>query len=221
MTSGGEGWGVMGRGKLVHCHRNRKLVHCHRNRTVTVIEMSERAVSIILAALETSLEDHRTLGFDLNNVLVVYAWAAFEGYIQAALEDVFERKPETLASDKTMTFQELVTVRDDVMGAMVVRELDAVGRRSFNDLNAYLGSRLKAPAPTKLCKRMSDMYFLRNLIAHTAGRVRSAQTALVPEGVALEEKRIRVSTEYLRDSIKCLHQAVEAIDRRLYELYLS
>ena len=68
---------------------------------------------------------------------------------------------------------------------------------------------------------MRDMYFLRNVVAHSAGFLCGDQLSMVPKGVAVEKGELRISEDYLQNAISCLEKAVRLFDHKLHAQHIS
>lgn len=161
------------------------------------------------------------LDCDFHNILCVAAWGAFEGYVQSVLFEVFSSHPDLLASEKTMTTREIIEKRDVLIEHLLQREISDVGRKSFGDLQAYLRSKLSLQFSNKHAALMSDLYFVRNVVAHNAGYLRKDQLASIPHGVNVVEAQIRLSREYVYSAVECLFGAVEEFHAHLLKKWKS
>lgn len=169
--------------------------------------------------LERAMSAHVMLVGDLdahfNNILCVAVWGAFEGYIQGSMLEFFLAQPDLLASNKQISVREVVDAKDSIVELLARREVDDIGRKSFLDLQLYLRGRIKLQFSEQHSKRLVELYFLRNVIAHSAGFLRKDQLSSVPEGVTVKDDQLKIGQPYLVDSIKCVEDAVQHFDRRL------
>jgi hypothetical protein len=95
------------------------------------------------------------------------------------------------------------------------KEIDDVGRKSFDDLNLYMRAKLQVQFSNEHAVQMRDAYFLRHVIAHSAGYLRKEQLALVPQGVEVKDAELRIGQEYLNGLVECLESAVEQLNDQL------
>jgi hypothetical protein len=165
-------------------------------------------------AVTEGLQNH------LHGIACVALWSSFEGYIQSVLEEVFRADTKLLISEKPISISSVVANADQIIDYLVSQEIESVGRKSFSDLDAYLKSRLRVQVGNKFKTKMEGAYWVRNVVAHTAGYVRPEQASLCPTGVGVFNRQLHVSTEYVRDIADCLKGAVTSLDVRLSELYL-
>lgn len=161
------------------------------------------------------------LHFHLHNVLCVAAWGAFEGYIQASLAELFTSNPILLSSDRKVSIAEVVAAGSGLIDYLVAKEIDDVGRKNFDDLQAYLRTRFHVQFSNTHAAEMRDMYFLRNVVAHSAGFLRSDQMDMVPKAVSVERGELRISERYLQNAISCLEKAVRQFDQKLHAQYAN
>jgi hypothetical protein len=144
------------------------------------INFTEEEIELVKRTISYRLSFVMDLPFYLHNVLLVAAWSAMEGYVQALLAQMYTRYPDLLSSEKKVTFAEIISSGENLIGYLVAKEIDDVGRKNFGDLQSYLGSKIKLQFSNKYVKALYDAYFLRNVIAHSAGFLRDDQLELVP-----------------------------------------
>jgi hypothetical protein len=176
------------------------------------INFTEEEIELVKRTISYRLSFVMDLPFYLHNVLLVAAWSAMEGYVQALLAQMYTRYPDLLSSEKKVTFAEIISSGENLIGYLVAKEIDDVGRKNFGDLQSYLGSKIKLQFSNKYVKALYDAYFLRNVIAHSAGFLRDDQLELVPKGVDTEGSELRIGREYLNSLIKSIREAVLEFD---------
>jgi hypothetical protein len=104
---------------------------------------------------------------------------------------------------------------------LVGKEIDDVGRKNFTDLQSYLQSKIKLQFSNRHTEKLRNAYFLRNVIAHGAGFLRSEQLSLVPEGVDTEGSELRISQKYLENLIGVIREAVSEFDKNVRTKFRS
>jgi hypothetical protein len=180
--------------------------------------LNNNDLEIVRQVMTLQSEAYSDLHFHLHNLLCVAIWSAFEGYVQGSLAEIFTENSELLASEKKITVAEVIAA-PDIVGYLVAKEIDEVGRRGFEDLQGYIRSKLKVQFSNEYVCRMQNAYFLRNVIAHSAGLLRKDQLPLVPQGVDVRDDELRLSQKYLVETINCIESAVFAFHRELAKKY--
>lgn len=175
------------------------------------IHLSKSGLELIKNDLIYSHKMSKDLHFILNNILCMAAWSALEGYIQASLAEVFTRAPHLLSSDKTITVAEIVSERKTLIEYLVAREIDDVGRKNFRDLQKYLKTKFLFQLSNSEYKNMSEIYFVRNALSHSAGFLRADQIAQAPDNLEIDGMEIRVSDEYLNHVMDCIENTAKTL----------
>jgi hypothetical protein len=170
---------------------------------------------VITEALTYRRKFVEELPFYVHNVLLVAAWGALEGYVQALLAELYTEHPNLLSSEKKVTFAEIIGAGENLIAYLVAKEIDDVGRKSFTDLQSYLKSTIKLQFSNKHINELRAAYFLRNVIAPSAGFLRSEQLSLIPEGVDTEGSELRISQEYLTNLVGVIREAVSEFDNNV------
>ena len=147
------------------------------------IQFTDKEVSLVRMALSSYKNFKEHLPFYLYNILLAAAWGALEGYIQARLAELYSQHPRLFSSEKKVTVAEMLDSSENVIAYLVAKEIDDVGRKNFSDLQLYLKAKIKLQFSNTYLKALYNAYFLRNVIAHSAGFLRPDQLSLVPEGV--------------------------------------
>lgn len=181
------------------------------------LELTQREVGILKDVINHELDFLDSLPFYLHNILCVYAWSAFEGYMQASLLRAFMSRPDLIVSERQLKVVDVVKARNDIVAYVVSGEIDEVGRRSFNELQKYLGARFKLCFGAGHADEMNGFYFVRNVISHTGGTIRTDQLSQVPDNVAVSGDELRISADYVKGMIDTLKSAVTWFDAKLSE----
>jgi hypothetical protein len=179
------------------------------------IEFTDKEVSLVKMALYSYRKFNEHLPFYLYNILLAAVWGALEGYVQAMLAEVYSQHPRLFSSEKKVTVAEMLDFSDNVIAYLVAKEIDDVGRKNFGDLQLYLKAKIKLQFSNAYLNGLYDAYFLRNVIAHSAGFLRPDQLSLVPEGVNTNGLELRISKDYLNDLIDCIRGAVLELDQNV------
>jgi hypothetical protein len=64
---------------------------------------------------------------------------------------------------------------------------------------------------------LNEIYFLRNVIAHNSGFVRTTQRDRLPSSVAVENNEIQLSRSYLESRIDFVEKIVDRMDTYVIE----
>jgi hypothetical protein len=187
----------------------------HLKNGLVEINLTQDDVDIVQKAISYRSEFVASLPFYLHNVLLVAAWSALEGYVQALLAELYTQYPNLLSSEKKVTVSEVVGSSENIIAYLVAKEIDDIGRKNFTDLQSYLKSKIKLQFSNKHVEALHGAYFLRNVIAHAAGFLRDEQLGLVPKGVDTEGSELRISQEYLNNLINCIREPVLKFDRNV------
>jgi len=183
------------------------------------VKLNLEQVNLLIEATSVYRTFVADLLFPLHNILCVAAWSAFEGYVQTALAELFQVRPELLASKKAVSIAEVIAARDNLVELLVAKEIDDVGRKSFSDLQSYLREKVALQFSNEHADQMREVYALRNIIAHSAGYVRKEQRPVIPKSVDVHEQQLRIGTDYLKKAIYCLREAVSQFDGQLRARY--
>jgi hypothetical protein len=155
------------------------------------IKLTEPQVEFLREVMSTEEKFVQNLHFHLHNILCVAIWGALEGYIQAALAAIFTSNPDLMTSEKKISVTDAIHARDYLIDYLVAKELDDIGRMSFDRCQEYLKSRLHLQFSNEHTEKMRGAYFLRNVIAHSAGFLRKIAT--VEEAVLDFDQRIHAN----------------------------
>lgn len=211
--------------KLSGPHKKAKSTNKEKARILEngMIELSltENELDIIKRAMSYRLKFIEDLPFYINNILLAATWSALEGYVQARLAELYSYRTNLLSSDKKITVAEIVNASENLIGYLVAKEIDDVGRKSFTDLQIYLKSKIKLQFSNTYANLLRDAYFLRNVIAHSAGFLRPDQINLVPDGVDTNGSELRISKVYLNALINCIQKAVSEFDKNVFNKFYT
>lgn len=180
------------------------------------ISVTDREMGYMQEAMNLQEETIKDLDYYLHNILCVYAWSAFEGYNQALLYDIFISNPDLIVSERKISTIDIIRARDNIIPYVVSAEIDDVGRRSFRELQQYMSARFQICYAGRFADRLGDFYFLRNVISHTGGRVRTDQADLVPDGIQTEGDQLRIEKAYVIELIQTLREAVVWFDAQIH-----
>jgi hypothetical protein len=121
-----------------------------------------------------------------------------------------------MTSEKKISVTDAIHARDYLIDYLVAKEVDDIGRMIFDRCQEYLKSRLHLQFSKEHTETMRGAYFLRNVIAHSAGFLRKDQIDAVPAGVEVQDAELRISRSYLLDLIATVEEAVLDFDQRIH-----
>ena len=173
---------------------------------IVKLTLGEQSRQLLLDAIRSHREFKNELNYHLHNILLVSIWTNFETYLQGALLEFYQKHPEQMKSDKQITYDEIVDHRYDIIDYLIDREISDVGRRSFADMRRYIKRHVHYEWPASRTEALDDIYFLRNIIAHNSGVIRSSQKSLVPCEIPVVGHELRIPIEFLQrgaSSVKC------------------
>lgn len=182
------------------------------------ISISEEDFIIIREAVSDYRKVVDSLPQYLNNMLCMAAWSAFEGYLQSFLAELFIRRPALLSSDKKISYADVLNSMNNIVELLVAKEIDEIGHLGFEKLQIYLKSKVMVQFSGRRSGKMAEIYLLRNILAHAAGKVRPDQLPIVPQNV-LVKNEIQISKEYLKDALDCLSEAVLQFNNAVAKKY--
>jgi hypothetical protein len=137
-------------------------------------------------------------------------WASFEAFLQAVLAELYRARPDLLSSERQFAASEVVLARDNIVDYLISNEIADIGRRSFSDMQSYLRRRVQYQFSSSDAQELVDLYFIRNVVSHSAGFIREDQVSSVPDGVDIVGRELRVSQKYLEEKIATIDRAASA-----------
>src|SRR5208337_124746 len=143
---------------------------------ISVDEKELAFLKRILASAQKLLHD--PLHLYLHNVLLVALWSSFESYLQGIIGQVFIHNVSALATEKQVTYRELIEHRLSPVEYLIEREIEYFGRLSLEAMVKFVKGRIKYDFNADELCSLREVYFLRNVIAHNSGFVRPSQQQL-------------------------------------------
>jgi hypothetical protein len=108
----------------------------------------------------------------LNEMVLIYSNAQFEGFLKDALKAAFVLKPDCLKSNRQLTYEEAVSrdSRDELLEYLAQREADDLGRGSIDAIDAYYTRKFNiALSASPSWKVIREGSYRRNLFVHNRG----------------------------------------------------
>lgn len=183
------------------------------------ISMDDRSASLIKKALESDKKRHDDLRFFLYSNIFVSVWAAFETYSQMLFEDLLLKMPEMLKSKESVTLNDIISNRGNIVTHLVERQIEAIGHFKIDDLLKYYKDKINFSASNAKIKNIKDYYFIRNIIAHKSGIIRGSQKSKLPSGIRVSEDEIQISSTFLQKAIKDISNFVTDIEKTVEEKF--
>jgi hypothetical protein len=181
----------------------------------------DKTVALIKKALRLSVSAQKQLRFHLYSVLLVYAWAAFETYLSMLLDDLYRSKPELLKSREVLTFEQAIANRDDILTHLIHEQLARFGSLNLKDRLKYIDDRINFRFNPKVHARLSEYYFVRNVVAHNTGLVSPNRLQLIPDGLQVVRNELRITHPYLKNMLRQLRAAVTAMEKHAIKKFLA
>jgi hypothetical protein len=95
------------------------------------------------AEIREAVNPRENLLRHLRNILCVAIWGSFETYLQHMLKEFYEKNPDALSPEKSVSYEEAIRNRDNIMTFIIDKEVDYFGRLPFQEMKRYLGNRVK------------------------------------------------------------------------------
>jgi hypothetical protein len=182
------------------------------------LTLTANDISTIEFALKTEQELlYNRMHFHLHEVILMALWSSFESYLQGVIQQVYAENVDQLASDKQVTYRELVAHSTAIGSYLIEREISDFGRLSLAEMIRYIKARIKYDFSEEEIAIFQETYFLRNVAAHNSGFVRSNQLTLIPAAIGIHNNQIDIPLEYLESKIASIEAAVERMDSYVIE----
>jgi hypothetical protein len=179
------------------------------------LTMDMRSGQLLRQALQLSLGRHKALRFHFYSILVVYLWGTYETYLSMLFEELYRKRPELLISNETLTYRDAVEKRDDLISLLVEKQLERIGRFTLTESLKYLQDRINFQLKHTAQKDLADFYLVRNIIAHSTGILRPAQTKSLPRDTSADKGELRVTKTFLVRMLERLDRVVRAIEKHV------
>ena len=130
-------------------------------------------------------------------------------------EELFVKRPQLLSSNETITLQEAIEHRGEVVEYLASRQLERFGRLSFGETTKYLKERLNYSMSATSERQLSAYYVVRNIVAHNTGRLRSGQAKALPTGISAADDELRVTKAGLVRMLDSIAKTSRSIERHV------
>jgi hypothetical protein len=178
--------------------------------TLTFSEEDLKAIEFAIKSAQEIL--YNRMHFHLHEVILVALWSSFESYLQGIIQQFYTQNISQLASDKQVTYRDLIDNNISIPSYLIERELTDFGRLSLTDMKKYIKGRIKYDFNEDEIIVLNETYFLRNVAAHNSGFIRPNQQSLVPDAIGVRNNQIEISREYLEAKIVSIEAIVERMD---------
>jgi len=172
-------------------------------------------------ALEFGKGKYEELKYHLNAILAVDLWGAFETYNTMLFEELFLKKPELLISDEKISVAEAVKNRDELIQYLIERQVDNIGHFSVIDLIKFNERKLKFKYTSSQVSKLTDMYLVRNIVAHNTGLVRPSYITQLPPTIKAIKNEIRLTDAYLRYIAKNIEACVIRVEKHVIKKFYN
>ena len=179
------------------------------------IKMNDVGAAIIKSAATSYMREGKEVPFHFRAVLLVYVWAAFATYITMLLGELFQRRPELLKSENSLTYKEAVSHRESLIGFLAEQQLIRVGKMGLDETLKYLRDRVGLAVDEKQRERLRRFYLLRNVVAHNTGLVSPSLRRSLPAGIRVQSGEVRISRPVLRSMLRYTKHAARTIERQV------
>lgn len=181
-----------------------------------IVIFGQETVDKIKQGIEILRRENSTLRFHLYAILTVAIWGAFETYLFMLFEELYKRRPEMLKStDDTLTFEEAIEHRDDIVNFVIERQLDKIGHFRLPEMLKHLRSKIKLDFSPQRQKQLAELYLVRNIVAHNMGIVQKSSLSKIPSSIKVTNGQIRVTKAFLEDMLVIVHKSGIDIEKHI------
>jgi hypothetical protein len=106
------------------------------------IQMDPRSALLLKKAVASFRTEQNKVRYHLYSILAVSVWGAFETYLTMLFEELFHKQPALLKSNETLTFEDAVNRRSDILEHLIDRNLDKIGHFTLKENIKYLKDKL-------------------------------------------------------------------------------
>lgn len=179
------------------------------------LTFDERTGYIIKKAIEQGVVNTEELHNHLYSIYLVYVWGAFETYLVMMFEELFKRKVDMLKSNETITYNELVENKNDIISFLIDKELDKIGHFSLEKYIDYLSKKVNFKVTNEEKSSLEKIYLLRNIIAHNTGTVPKRLISKIPKSLKVKDSELFVSKKFLESETQTIKNLVNKIESHI------
>ena len=179
------------------------------------VKMDARSAAFLKKVVENARKRHDELRFFLYSNIFVSVWGAFETYSQMLFEELLLTKPEMLKSKETILLEDVVSNRNSIIEHLVEKQVEAIGHFKIDELLTYFNKKINISLSITQSKKLTNYYFIRNVIAHKSGIIRGSQTQKIPTGIKVVNDEIQISDSYLNRMISTIEKTVISIEKKV------
>lgn len=179
------------------------------------LTFDERTGFTLKKVIEYGIANTEELHNHLFSIYLVYVWGAFETYLVMMFEELFQRKVNMLKSNETITYNELVDNKEDIISFLIDKELEKIGHFSLEKYLDYLDKKINFKVTKEEKNKLEVIYLLRNIIAHNTGTVPNRFISKIPKVLKVKNSELFVSKKYLETETKTIKNLVDKIENHI------
>ncbi|QHT59877.1 hypothetical protein GXP70_07885 [Paenibacillus lycopersici] len=193
----------------------------NKNEKLVAVELNEDQFEFLSGVMNFTHKEHVILDTYLYSVLVVFLWGAFETYITSVFNELFHLKPSMLKSNETLRYEEVIDNLNDPLKLIMNKELNKIGHFKLKEYIEYLKNKINVKFEDELESTLSEIYLIRNIIAHNTGKVRDDFVKLLPKEIKTIDNEIIVTTEYFEKAKDTISNSVEIIEKMVRDSFFK
>lgn len=194
-----------------------------------LIELDENDCQILSELLAHRINLEEDTQRALNRMYITSIVTCFEVFIQDLLYEVFERYPDTLRSNKTITYEELLRHpnMDSLVSYIAQLESSKSTEGSAKEYLARVAKRLGINGIEDLIKTgiiqdgIEDLVGIRNVIVHSGGVVDAAYIRRYPQSNFQEGECVEVTIKdiaNISETVRLVVGVIESLVTEKFEL---
>ena len=168
---------------------------------------------------ETEMYTHReNIPIFFREMILVYSVIVFEEFVSKILESLFLKKPETLKTEKTIAYEELVQFKDlnEVINFVSKKEVDSIISMGIDEIGNYLKNRFKLDLTKETdWSQFREKFFRRNIIVHNYGYPNEIYNSKT-RNKSNKNERLEINKQYLEDTFAIIEKYSKKIFLDIY-----
>jgi hypothetical protein len=188
---------------------------------VTSLEMDLRSAYMlknIIAKVSKNTEDIKNI---LYSILITYLWSAFETYLTMLLREIFEKRIELLKSSESITKQAVIENITDIAEYLIEAEIDKIEHFTLNNSLSYLESRINFKYSQSMIDFLSDLYLLRNIVAHNTGIIKLKKRTKLNRKIKIIDNEIVISKTYFLFALTKMRACIDLLEKHVQEKFFD
>ena len=134
-------------------------------------------------------------------------------------EELFQRKTNMLKSNETITYNDLVENKEDIISFLIDKELEKIGHFSLEKYLDYLSKKINFKVTKEEKTKLEKIYLLRNIIAHNTGTVPNRLISKIPKTLKVKNSELFVSKKYLETETLTIKNLVDKIEKHVQKKF--